>query len=176
MSDIKNIAFWMFGDVKKDQGFWYSHQINTISGLKEPQFFWVPTSKSLCILWHIGHIAHREKYHIDKILKDIKGIIIPQKYEIFGDCWCSVKKLRSSIDSVKNVLAWSHEVRENSQNYISSLNKKDFYKIPQSSGLSTELNLTVGHWLFITAAHTSLHIGRIQLLRSIIENKNERAC
>jgi hypothetical protein len=36
--------------------------------------------------------------------------------------------------------------------------------------------LTIAHWLFITACHTSLHIGRIQLLRATLENKPERAC
>jgi hypothetical protein len=34
----------------------------------------------------------------------------------------------------------------------------------------------VAKWLFITAAHTALHIGRIQLLRALAEGKRERAC
>ena len=176
MSELKNIAIWMFGDVKKDEGFWYSHHINSISGLNEEQLFWIPNPKILCILWYVGHIAHREKCHISKILQDIKGSFVPQKYEIFGDCWCSVKELRSSIDSVQNVLSWADEVRKSSRKYILSLNEKDFYKIPKSSELSNELELSIGHWLFITSAHTSLHIGRIQLLRAMIEDKYERAC
>jgi hypothetical protein len=36
--------------------------------------------------------------------------------------------------------------------------------------------LSAAHWLFITVAHGALHIGRIQLLRALIEGKEERAC
>jgi hypothetical protein len=36
--------------------------------------------------------------------------------------------------------------------------------------------MSVAKWLFITTAHTALHIGRIQLLRALVEGKRERAC
>ncbi len=55
---------------------------------------------------------------------------------------------------------------------ITSLTDDDFHTIPPTS----EEGLSVAHWLFITTAHTSLHIGRIQLLRALIEGKPERAC
>ena len=35
---------------------------------------------------------------------------------------------------------------------------------------------TVAHWLYITVAHTALHIGRIQMLRAMVEGGRERAC
>jgi hypothetical protein len=132
----------MFGDVRKDEGFWYSHQLFEIDGLTEEQLFWVPNSKGLCI------------------------------YEVFGADWCSTETLRQTVNSVKDVLAWVRDVRESSHDYIASLTQDDFHAVPPT----TELELSVGYWLFITAAHTALHIGRIQLLRALIEDKHERPC
>ena len=172
MSQWKNLALWMFGDVRKDKGFWYSHQLFEIDGLTEEQLFWVPNSKGLCILWHVGHIAHRERLHIGRFLQGLTGTIVPPQYEVFGADWCSTETLRQSVSSVKDVLAWVRDVRENSHDYIASLTQDDFHAVPPT----TELELSVGYWLFITAAHTALHIGRIQLLRALIEGKQERLC
>jgi hypothetical protein len=52
------------------------------------------------------------------------------------------------------------------------LDEGAFHSIPSTS----DEGLSVAHWLFITTAHTALHIGRIQLLRSLIEGEHERAC
>jgi hypothetical protein len=49
---------------------------------------------------------------------------------------------------------------------------EDFAKVMPDAGDQ----LSVGHWLFITVAHTALHVGRIQMLRAIIEGTRERAC
>ena len=59
MSGWKALADFMYGDVRTDTGFWYSRPVWKIDGLTEEQLFWVPDPKSLCILWHVGHIAHR---------------------------------------------------------------------------------------------------------------------
>ena len=99
---------------------------------------------------------------------DIKG---KEKYEIFKE-WCSAKKLRDSIDSIDNVLSWATKVRDKSRSYIMSLEEQDFSKVPSTS----KSGLTVGHWIFITSAHTALHIGRIQLIRSLIEDRHEEPC
>lgn len=154
------------------EGFWYANPLREIDGLTEEQLFWVPDPKSLCILWEVGHIAHRERSHIGHFLQGLKGSIIPAEYEVFGPGWCSVEKVRASIGCVQSVLSWVRDVREKSHEYISSLVEVDFHTVPSSS----EGGLTVAHWLFITTAHTALHIGRVQLLRALIEDKQERAC
>jgi hypothetical protein len=110
--------------------------------------------------------------HIGRFLQGIEKTIIPQGYEVFGTKWCSVKKLRKSIDSIDKVLDWVHKVRQNSRNYIMSLNDEDFSTITSTS----QSNLSIGHWIFITSAHTALHIGRIQLIRSLIEDRHEEPC
>ena len=97
---------------------------------------------------------------------------MPPGFDVFGTEWCSAEKIRQSIDSVESVFAWVRDVREKSRKYITSLNDEDFLAVPPTS----EEGLSVAHWLFITASHTALHIGRIQLLRAIIEDKHERAC
>lgn len=172
MSEWKDVALWMYGDVRERKGFWYSRPLHEIDGLKEEQLFWVPDPNSLCILWHVGHVAHRERTHIGRFLQGLEGTIIPSQCEVFGPDWCSVEDIRKSIGSVSDVFAWVRDVREKSQEYVASLTEDDFHAVPPTS----EGGLSVAHWLFVTAAHTALHIGRIQLLRALIEGKQERAC
>jgi hypothetical protein len=173
MSKWKDLAQWIYGDVRSGRGFWYSHQVVEIDGLTDEQLFWVPNPKSLCILWHVGHIAHRERTHIGVFLQGLNPReIIPPQYEVFGTEWSSTKKLRRTVKSTKDVVTWVHDVREESLEYINSLNDDDFDKVTPTS----ESGLSVGHWLFITAAHTALHIGKIQLLRALVEDKHDRPC
>jgi hypothetical protein len=167
MSKWKDIAHFLYG-----RGFWYADPLREIDGLTEEQLFWVPHPNSLSILWHVGHISHRERTHIGRFLQGLKETIIPPQYQVFGTDWCSTDEVRQSVGSAQNVLAWVHQVREKSHEYIASLTDDDFHAIPPTS----EEGLSVAHWLFITTAHTSLHIGRIQLLRALIEGKPERAC
>ena len=167
MSEWKNVAHFLYG-----RGFWYADPTREIEGLTEEQLYWVPDSNSLCILWHVGHIAHRERVHIGIFLQGFQKSIIPSQFEVFGTEWSSVDKIRQSIDSTESVLAWVRDVREKSHKYIAYLKDEDFLTVPPTS----EEGLSVAHWLFITASHTALHIGRIQLLRAIIEGKQERAC
>jgi len=168
----KDVALFMYGDVQADRGFWYSHPLFEIDELTEEQLFWVPDQKSLCILWHVGHIAHRERTHVGRFLQGLQGTIIPLQYEVFGPEWYSTEEVRRMVGAVEDVFRWVRDVREKSREYIASLSEDDFHKVPPTS----EWGLSVAHWLFITAAHTALHIGRVQLLRALIEGKQEGAC
>ena len=38
------------------------------------------------------------------------------------------------------------------------------------------MGLSVAHWLFITVAHGAVHIGRIQMMRAMLEGKHDRTC
>ncbi len=174
MSEWKDVAHFLYGRGTWVQvkGFWYADPLREIKGLTDEQLFWVPDPNSLCILWHVGHTAHREQTHIGRFLQGLQGKIIPHQYEVFGTEWCSTEKVRLSVGSVQSVLAWVRDVREKSHEYIASLTEDDFHRVPPTS----EGGLSVAHWLFITTAHTALHIGRIQLLRALIEGKHERAC
>ena len=172
MSELKKVALWMFGDVKTPEGFWYSNYIKIIYGLSEEQLFWIPDPKKLPIIWHVGHIAHRELTHIARIIQKRKDKIMPTNYEIFGPDWWPINEIRKSIDSVKNVISWATEVRSQSQKFITSLNDEDLYSIIDTG----EDKLSVAHWLFITASHTALHYGKIQLLRAILEDDLDSPC
>jgi hypothetical protein len=167
MSQWNEIAHFLYGPE-----FWYADPLREIDGLAEEQLFWVPAPTSLCALWHVGHIAHRERLHIARFLQGLQGEIIPPQYEVFGPEWCSVDEVGQSVKSVGSVLDWVREVRQKSHDYITSLSEEDFQTVPPAS----EAGLSVAHWLFITTAHAALHIGRIQLLRALIEGKYERAC
>ncbi len=167
MSKWTDVARFLYGPE-----FWYTDPVREIYGLTDEQLFWVPDQRSLCILWHVGHIVHRERWHIGRFLQGLTGEIIPPQYEVFGPEWRSVDDVRRSIESVPTVLDWVRGVREESRNYITSLSEEDFHTVPPTS----EDGLSVAHWLFITVAHGALHIGRIQLLRALIEGTNERAC
>ncbi len=54
MSEWNDLAHWMYGDVKMDRGFWYSHPLHEINGLTEEQLFWVPDERNLCMLWRVA--------------------------------------------------------------------------------------------------------------------------
>ena len=166
MSKWKELTHWMYG-----RGFWYAHPVWETEGLTDEQMFWVPDQNSLCILWQLGHIAHRERIHIGQFLQGLDNVI-PPEFEVFGPDWCSVDDIHKSIDSVQSVRDWVNEVRENSHEYIGTLTDEDFHRIVQLE----DDEISVGHWLFITVAHGALHIGRIQMLRAMIEGKQERAC
>ena len=66
MSEWKDLAHFLYG-----RGFWYADPLREIDGLTEEHLFWVPDPKSLCILWHVGHIAHRELVHIGQFLQGL---------------------------------------------------------------------------------------------------------
>ena len=172
MSKWKDLVHWMYGDVRTDRGFWYSHPLWAIHGLEEDQLFWVPDENSLCLLWHVGHIAHRERLHIGRFVQGLDDTLIPASYEVFGPDWCSVDQVRASIDSATGVLDWVKAVRQESTTFIDSLSDDDFHKVPPSS----EFGLSIAHWLFITVSHGAIHIGRIQLLRAMLEGKRDRPC
>ena len=167
MSGWTDLAHFLYG-----RGFWYVDPLEEIKGLTEDQLFRVPHPNGLCILWQVGHIAHREGEHIGRFLQGFQGAIRPPEYEVFGTDWCSVEEVCQSIDSVKGVLAWVGNVREKSHAYIDALTDDDFHQVPPTSAEGW----SVAHWLFITAAHTATHIGRIQLLRAWVEEDLESPC
>ncbi len=163
-----NTAFhWAFG-----RGFWYTDPIKEIEGLSDEQLFWVPTQKSLCALWHVGHIAHRERFHIGWFLEGLRNGLIPPEFDVFGPEWVSAGAVRDAVDSVEKVRDWVRNVRATSHEYIASLAEEDFHKVPQTS----DEGHTVAQVLMQTAGHTAVHIGRIQMLRAMLKNKKERAC
>jgi len=167
MSTRAELTHWMY-----DRGFWYTDPFREIKGLDEAQLFWVPAPNSLCALWHVGHIAHRERLHIGRFLQGIEGPLNPPAYDVFGHEWASVSAVREAIGSVDEVLDWVRGVRAESHAYIDTLNDDDFDQVLETC----EFGLSVAHWLQITACHTALHIGRIQMLRALIEGTPERAC
>jgi hypothetical protein len=172
MSKWNELAHWLYGDVKMDRGFWYSHPLYEVNGLTEEQLFWVPDDRNLCMLWHVGHIAHRERVHIGKFLQGVDRDLIPSQYEVFGPDWCSVESIHESIDSVRNVLQWVRGVRDESTKFVRSVSDEDWHKVPSTS----EADLTVAHWVFLTVAHEAVHIGKLQILRAMLEGKKDRAC
>ena len=171
MSEWNDLAQWLYGDVRTGKGFWYSHPLHEIRELDDEQLFWVPDENSLCMLWHVGHIAHREKYHIARLIQGQDGEIIPHRYQVFGPEWCSVSELREAIGSIDDVRKWIETVRQDSSRFISSLTDENFFL-----AAATGDGLSIGHWLFITVAHGALHIGKIQLLRNMLEGKRDNPC
>ena len=144
-----------------------------MEGLSEEQLFWAPTSDCLCALWHVGHIAHRERYHVGHFLEGCaEAELIPEEFSIFGVDWCSVDTVRERVEKTDRVLDWAGEVREASHRYISSLKDEDYLTVPSSS----DEGQSVARVLFQTVGHTALHIGRIQMLRAMIEETYERPC
>ena len=153
-----------------NHGFWYANP--EIGDLSEEDLFWVPDETSLCILWHVGHIAHREQLHIGHFWQGRPLPLVAPEFEVFGTEWCPPERVREAIPSVQAVLDWAAQVREESHAYIDTLDDKAFHSVPPTS----EGGLSVAHWLFITTAHTALHLGRIQMLRAMLLGEHDRPC
>lgn len=172
MDEWKTLTRFMYGDAASDRGFWYSHILREIQGLNEEQLLWVPHPKGLCILWQAGHIACRERLHIGVFLLGLPESILLPEFNVFGSEWVSVDEMRSSMGSVKNVLDYVRAVREESCRFIESLSEADLLKVAATA----EGGYSIAQLLWITSCHTALHIGRIQLLRAMLDGKPERAC
>lgn len=158
---------WGFGE-----GFWYADPLQEVREMTEEQLLWSPMPKVRCPLWHLGHIAHRERFHIGHLLQDKREGLIPTQFEVFGvDVECLPgDALRQAVGSVQSVKQWVREVRRQSHEYIDSLGEEDFHRVPNSS---FEGN-SVAKVLIQTIGHTGVHIGRIQLLRKMMENGDRR--
>jgi hypothetical protein len=167
MSDCLGVLGFLYGT-----GFWYGDPLREVKGLTEEQLFWTPDPGSLCALWQVGHIAHRERLHVARFLQGLSGPIMPTRFEVFGPEWRSTEEIRAAVPSIQEVFGWVQEVRRDSLHYIESLSEADLGTVPPTS----EGGLTVGHWLFITTVHAGLHIGKIQLLRALIEGTKDRPC
>jgi hypothetical protein len=164
----RELAHFLYG-----RGFWYADPLVEIKGLSEDELFWVPDPNALSALWHVGHIAHREKTHIGGFLQGLQGDPIPHRYHFFGPEWWPADQLRNAVGPVEDVFAWVREVRRQSHEYIDSLTEDQMHGVPSSSPGE---GLSVAHWLFITVAHTAVHVGRIQMLHALIKGERERAC
>jgi hypothetical protein len=167
MSDLKGLAHFLYGDQ-----FWYTNPTTRIDGLTEEQLLWLPHPKALCMLWQVGHIAHRERTHIGGFVQGIQADLIPPKYEVFGPDWCSAEDVRCSVDSVDGVLDWVRNVRRKTHEFIDSVEEDSLFSVPPRS----EFDLTTSHWLFVTTVHTAMHLGRIELLRAMLEGEYDRPC
>ena len=64
--------------------------------------------------------------------------------------------------------------RRGSTAFIASLTNDDFLKVLPSSDFG--MGLSIAHWLLITVSHGAIHIGRIQMLRAMLEGKYDRTC
>ncbi len=169
MADWKQLAHFMYG-----RGFWYSDPLDEIRSLSEEQLLWVPGPKSLPVLWQVGHIASREALHIGCFIMGLsRDELTPPPCEVFFE-WSSPDEIRAEIDSVPAALQWVTDTRESVHGWIDSLSESDLEHIVTHD--EPDNPLTVAHWLAITTVHTGVHIGRIQLLRALIEDTRERDC
>ena len=64
------------------------------------------------------------------------------------------------------------EVRDQSTEFVKSLRDDDWHKVLPTS----EFGLTTAHWVFLTVSHGALHIGKIQMLRAMLENQHDSPC
>jgi hypothetical protein len=165
MSQWHELAHFLYG-----RGFWYVDPLREIEGLTEEQLYWLPDRNSLCLLWQVGHIAHRESYHISYLLQG-KQPLMPARYECFGPDWVPVDDVRAAGPAAV-VFDWVRRVRAETHAYIGTLRDEDWARVPPTS----PDGLSIAHWIFITVSHIALHIGQIQQTRALLEGKLQRAC
>ena len=163
-SDWQGAFHWGFG-----RGFWYMDPLDEVKGMTVDELLWSPMPGIHCTLWHVGHIAHRERVHVAVLLQghDEKDVI-PHRFAVFGvDVgYLSATQLLDAVESVDDVRVWVREVRRHSHEFIDSLHETDFNSSP---GSSYEGN-SIAKVLMQTIGHTGVHIGRIQLLRKMMKS------
>jgi hypothetical protein len=81
------------------------------------------------------------------------------------DPWLPGEQLLQSVGSIDAVRDWAREVRQRSHDFIASLSEEDFHRVPDTS---SEGN-SIAKVLMQTIGHTGVHIGYIQLLRTMIK-------
>ena len=142
--------------------------LDEVRGMTDDELLWSPMPGIHCALWHVGHIAHRERFHVAVLLqgRDEKDVI-PDQFAVFGldGGYPSAAQLLDAVGSVDNVKTWVREVRHHSHEFIDSLREADFNSVPDSSYESN----SIAKVLMQTIGHTGVHIGRIQLLRKMMK-------
>jgi hypothetical protein len=167
-ADMNDAFHWAFG-----RGFWYADPVAEMKSLSEEQLYWSPAPDIQCVLWHVGHIGHREDFHIQCLLKgrDEKEVF-PDKWGIFSDCPYEAVPFRNTFPEPGEITNWMRSVRARSHEFISGLKSTDYNSVPRSSFEGG----SIARVLMQTVGHTALHIGRIQLLRRLMRNEDvERA-
>jgi hypothetical protein len=162
--DMNDAFHWAFG-----RGFWYADPLAEVKGLSVAQLYWSPAPDIQCALWHVGHIGHRECFHIQCMLKgrDEKGEF-PDKWRGFFDCPYEAVRFRETFPDPSEITRWVKSIRARTHEFISELKATDYSCVPVSS---FEGN-SIARVLMQTVGHTGLHIGRIQLLRRLMRNEN----
>jgi hypothetical protein len=173
MTQWNDLIQWLYGDVRSARGFWYSHPLYELRDLSEEQLFWVPDENALPLIWHAGHIAHRERTHLHTLILGLQDPAVPPAYEVFGTEWIAADQLRAAVTSVAEVIQWIGEVRDQSTAFIASLRDEDLHKVPPTADVE---GLTIGHWLLITVGHCAIHIGKMQMLRAMLEGQRDNPC
>ena len=164
-ADFNDAFHWAFG-----KGFWYADPVKEVSGLTKDQLYWSPGPRIQCALWHVGHIAHRERFHIKCLLEgQNEEDVMPSNHSVFFDCAYDAKTFRSSWPEPEEIMRWAREVRRESHEFISALTPDQYNVVPSSS---FEGN-SIARMLMQTIGHTGLHIGRIQLLRMLMQDDHK---
>ena len=162
-SDWHDAFHWGFG-----RGFWYMDPLDEVKGMTQRQLLWAPAPRIHCTLWHVGHVANRERFHIAVLLQGRQEQdVIPTRFSLF-DCTNECQTGDEILDAVKSVDAvkvWVGDVRQQSHDFIDSLEEEHFNRLPASSYEGS----SIAKVLMQTIGHTGVHIGRIQLLRALIE-------
>ena len=158
--DLNDAFQWAFC-----RGFWYADPLEAMKGLFDVQLYWSPAPDVQCILWHVGHIGHREGFHIQCLLKgrDEKEVF-PDKYGIFFDCPYEADRFKATFPAPREIIDWVRSIRALSHEYIHQLEPTDYNLVPGSSFEGG----SIARVLMQTVGHTGLHIGRIQLLRRLM--------
>ena len=163
-SDLNDAFHWAFG-----RGFWYADPLAEMKGLSEEQLYWSPAPDIQCVLWHVGHIGHRECFHIQCMLKGRdEEEEFPDKWGIFFDCPYEAVRFRDTFPEPSEITDWLKSVRARSHEFISELKPSDYNFVPTSSFEGG----SIARVLMQTVGHTGLHIGRIQLLRRLMRDEN----
>jgi len=162
MKPVEHFQF-MYGD-----RFWYSDPLDAVGDLDTDGLYWMPQADVKCILWHLGHIAHKEEVHIGVFLETpARQRVHPELDELFMH-GTGAHAMREIVPDPELVFAWMKHVRSETRRFISGLTPDAFDRVPPAS----HGGLNIGQWLSITLVHTGVHLGQIYTLKQLLSNRS----
>ena len=162
MKPVEHFQF-MYGD-----RFWYSDPLKAVADVGADDLYWTPPPGVKCILWHLGHIAHKEEVHIGVFLETPqRKRVHPELDELFMH-GTGADTMKETVPDPELVFAWMKHVRAETRRFIGGLTPDGFDRVPPAS----HGGLNIGQWLGITLVHTGVHLGQIYALKQLLSNRS----
>ena len=147
--------------------------IKDFMAIPENRLAWRPAAKTRSAAQIFTHIIVTEQTHIRRF---VQGIVDPRKYENIRSLVNddpTEEQVLTAIGSREELIAFWHEVREQTHAYLDSITDEDLKEVPTKTQLpDNDPNRynPIREWFVMTIKHQNMAWGEIHMIRRIIES------